>query len=58
MWNNCVTKAVSPKCTIVAMEQANVGNFIARNNCWLAAVNDRVGLDALASADMEIGFLS
>ena len=40
------------------MEQANAGNFFGRNNCWLAAVNDRVSLDALASADNGIGFLS
>jgi hypothetical protein len=40
------------------MEQANAGNFFGRNHCWLAAVNDRVGLDALASADSGTGFLS
>jgi hypothetical protein len=40
------------------MEQANVGNFFARSNCWMAAVDDPVGLDALASADYGYGFLS
>jgi hypothetical protein len=30
------------------MEQTNDGYFFGRNYCWLAAINDCIGLDALS----------
>jgi hypothetical protein len=40
------------------MEQTNAEYFFGRNYCWLAAINDCVGLDALASTSNGLELLS